>query len=529
MNILRRDHMENVTLAPGDYLAVLKRRKWNILIPIISILLISIIIAFALPPIYKSTTTILIEQQDVPLEYVKSSVSTYAEQQMQIINQRIMSSTRLLGIINRLNLYPEKKDTMMTEEIIEQMRGDIALEPISVNVVDPKTGRPTAATIAFTISYQGKNDPGKVLQVANVLASLFLEENSQVRERQATDVSKFLQEEVSKVKADLERMDALIARFKEKHMNDLPELVQINMQSINDIERNIDLLNNQSSQLKEKEAYMKTQLANTPQAFLETGRQRLNELNVKLVNLKHQFSDEHPDVIKARAEIAELEGQLKASLSNQSKERPDNPAYIILASQLTSTQSEIATVNGQIRDLNIRRSDYKRRIELSPQVESQYKVLLMERSNTQAKFDDLTRKHMESKVSQGLEKEQKGERFTIIDPARLPEIPFKPNRMAIILIGLVLGIGAGIGTGSFKEFTDTSVRDAGMLTQATSYPVLASIPFIVLESDIGKKRNIWIWAGAGILIFAVCGLIIFNYFIMDLDIFWVKLIGRLGI
>ena len=114
--------MENVALAPGDYLAVLKRRKWNILIPIISILLISVIIAFSLPPHYKSTTTILIEQQDVPLEYVKSSVSTYAEQQMQIINQRIMSSTRLLDIINRLNLYPELKDTMKTEEIIEQMR-----------------------------------------------------------------------------------------------------------------------------------------------------------------------------------------------------------------------------------------------------------------------------------------------------------------------------------------------------------------------------------------------------------------------
>ena len=97
------------------------------------------------------------------------------------------------------------------------------------------------------------------------------------------------------------------------------------------------------------------------------------------------------------------------------------------------------------------------------------------------------------------------------------------------MIGLVLGIGAGVGAGSFKEFSDTSVRDAGMLTQATSYPVLASIPVIVLAGDIGNKRNTWIWAGVGLLIFAVCGLIIFNYFIMDLDIFWVKLLGRLGI
>ncbi len=334
---------------------------------------------------------------------------------------------------------------------------------------------------------------------------------------------------MSKVKADLERIDALIARFKEKHMNDLPELVQINMQSISDIERNIDLLNNQSSQLKEKEAYLMSQLASTPQDFMQTDRQRINELNVKLVNLKHQFSDEHPDVIKTKAEVAELEQRLKVSSSSKSKERPDNPAYITLASQLAGTQSEIATVNAQIRDLRTRLNDYRRRIELSPQVESEYKALLMERSNTQAKFDDLTRKHMESKVSQGLEKEQKGERFTIIDPARLPEKPYKPNRAAIILIGLVMGIGAGIGAGSFREFTDTSVRHAGMLAQATSFPVLASIPFIVSESEIGKKRNIWIWTGAGILFVVVCGLIIFNYFIMDLDIFWVKLIGRLGV
>lgn len=520
--------MENAAMSPGDYLAVLKRRKWNIVIPIVSILLISVIIAFALPPIYKSTTTVLIEQQDVPLEYVKSSVSTYAEQQMQIINQRIMSSTRLLDIINRLNLYPELKDTMMTEEIIEQMRDDITLEPISVNVVDPKTGRPTSATIAFTISYQGKKDPGKVLQVANILASLFLEENSQVRERQATEVSRFLQDEVAKVKADLEGIDTAIARFKEKHVNDLPELVQVNMQSINDIERNIDLLNNQLSQLKEKEVYMKTQLANTPADFMQTDRQRLGELNVKLVNLKHQFSDEHPDVIKTKAEIAELEKRLKASSAGAGKERPDNPAYITLSSQLAGTRSEIATVSAQIRDLNTRLDDYRRRIELSPQVESEYKALLMERGNTQAKFEDLTKKFMESRVSQGLEREKKGERFTIIDPARLPEVPYKPNRPAIMLIGLILGIGAGIGIASFREFTDSSVHSAAMLTRVTSFPVLASIPLIVIDSKSDRKKTLWIWIAAGLVGFSLCATIIFHYFIMDLDILWVKVFGRLG-
>ena len=526
---MEKPYMENPTLAPVDYIAIVKRRRWNIIIPFVTIFLLSIIIALVLPPVYRATTTILIEKQDIPTDFVKTTVSTYAEQQMQIINQRIMSSPRLIEIINNLNLYPKERETMMTEDVIERMHKDISLEPVSVNTVDPKTGRPTAATIAFTISYEGKNDPNKVLQTANVLASLFLEENSRVRLGQATDVSKFLQDEFNKVKADLERMDASIARFKEKNVNDLPELVQVNMQSINDIERNIDLLNNQRSQLMEKEESLKVQLASTPRESMETDRQRLNELNVKLVTLGHQFSEEHPDVKKTKAEIAELEQRLKSASKKESSIRPDNPAYITIAAQLSSTQSEIATVNAQVRDLNKRLLDYKHRIELSPNVESEYKALLMERSNTQAKYDDLMKKYMESKESQGLEKEQKGERFTIIDPARLPDKPYKPNRVAIMLIGLVLGIGAGIGGASISEFLDTSVHSAYSLTSETSFPVLASIPFIVMEKKVKKSKAQWIWVGSGIFLAVICGLVVFHFFVMDLDIFWAKLLRWLNI
>jgi len=520
--------MENSIIAPVDFIAIIKRRKWYIVVPFASVFFLSIIIAFVLPPVYKATTTILIEQQDIPVDFVKTTVSTYAEQQMQIINQRIMSSSRLLEIINKLNLYPKERDSMMTADIIAHMRNDISLEPISVNVIDPKTGRPATATIAFTISYEGKNDPNKVLQTANVLASLFLEENIHARLEQATEVSKFLQDEFNKVKGDLEKIDASIVQFKEEHVNDLPELVQVNMQGIMDIERNIDLLNNQMAQLKDREGFLKVQLANTPREFMETDRQRLNELNVKLVNLKNQFSNEHPDVIKTKAEIAQLEQRLKTSSKNESKAHPDNPGYITIAAQLSSTQSEIATVNAQVRDLNARLLDYRRRIELSPKVESDYKVLLMERSNTQAKYDDLQKKYMESKVSQGLEKEQKGERFTLIDPARLPEKPYKPNRRAIMFIGLVLGIGAGIGGASIKEFLDTSVHKASTLAAETSFPVLASIPIIMMEENSRKVKTRWILLGIGLFLAIICGLIIFNFFVMDLEIFWVKLLRWLS-
>lgn len=518
--------MDTSTIIPQDYLAILKRRQWMLIIPFACVFGTAVIVALALPPVYKSTTTILIEQQDVPADFVKATVSTYAEQQLQIINQRIMSTPKLLGVIQRFNLYPDLRDTVMTEEVIARMRADIKLEPVSINVVDPKTGRPTAATIAFTLSYDGRN-PEKVLQVANVLASLFLEENVQQRERQASEVSRFLETESDKVKADLDRIDATIARFKKEHVNDLPELLQVNMQSMMDIERNIDTANNQLAQLREKEGYLKTQLASTPPEFKETDKQRLNELNVRLVNLKNQFSDEHPDVIKTKAEIAELEKRIKANPSRQL--RPDNPAYITLAAQLASTQAEIQSVNAQVRDLKLRLSEYKGRLITSPQVESEYKSLIMERDNTQAKYDDLMRKFMEAKVSQGLEKEQKGERFTIIDPARLPEKPYKPNRLAIMLIGLVLGLGAGIGAAATQEYTDTSIKNAGMLSRATSFPVLASIPVILTPKELQQAHSRRLLFLAGGIAALVLTLIVVHFLVTDLGVFTARLGRWIGI
>jgi polysaccharide chain length determinant protein (PEP-CTERM system associated) len=523
--------MEAPVFVPSDLLAILKRRKWCLILPFAIISASVLVLALALPPIYKSTSTILIEQQDIPAEFVKATISTYADQQLQIINQRIMSTTRLLDIINRFDLYPDQRGKEPIEEMIVRMRSDITLEPISIDVVDPKTGRPTTATIAFTLSYEGKNDPQKVYQIANVLASLFLEENVRTREQQAGEVSKFLEAELGKVKSDLARIDADIARFKEKNIGGLPELIGVNMQSVNDIDRNIDTLSNQKAQLQEREVYLQTQLASTPAEFRETDRERLSELKVQLVNLRQRFSDEHPDVKKTKTEIAEIEKNLKAGegVPKENMPRPDNPAYITLASQLSSVRSEMKSVESQIADLRQRGNKYKKLVSISPQVESSYKALAMERVNTQAKYDDLMRKLMEAKVSQGLEKEQKGERFTIIDPARLPEEPYKPNRMAIVLIGLVLSIGAGIGTAAVKEYSDGTVRSADLLAMVTSLPVLASIPHILTGRDIALRKTrltAWIVGSAVVAIMVVAA---FHFFVMDLDIFWAKLVRRMGI
>jgi len=255
--------MEPSAMTLNDYIEIVKRRKWSLILPAIIVFMASVIVALALPSIYKSTSTILIEAQDIPASFVMTTVTSYAEQRLESIHQRIVSFPRLLDLVNRFNLYPELKDKRTDEEIVGKMREDIILEPMSIETADSRGRRDSAVTIAFTLSYEGK-DPSTVQRVASVLTSQFLEENIQVRKKQAADTSEFLEEEMDRVKALLSELDAKMAVFKKAHVNELPELLQVNMQSLNNIETNIARLNDQLRVLKEREGYLQTQLASIP-------------------------------------------------------------------------------------------------------------------------------------------------------------------------------------------------------------------------------------------------------------------------
>ena len=207
-----------------------------------------------------SHSTILIEDQEIPREFVATTVTSYAEQRLQSINQRVMSSTKLMEIINRFNLYQELKNKADAEEITAKMRKDIKFETISADVVDPRTGSAKAATIAFSLSYRGEK-PAVVQQIASVLASLYLEENLKVREQQTSGTTKFLEEEMKSVQASLAELDAKIAAFKQRNIDALPELSQANLQGSDRLDIEVDRLNEQLRSLKEKESYLQTQLA----------------------------------------------------------------------------------------------------------------------------------------------------------------------------------------------------------------------------------------------------------------------------
>lgn len=518
--------MQPGDLTPRDVLDIVKRRLWVMLIPAMLFSSTAAMLAMTWPATYKSSATILIEDQEIPPEFVMATVTTYAEKRIESIRQRIMSTTRLLEIINQFNLYIKERERQSTEEVISKMRQNLKLTPISANVKDPRGfGKSGTTTIAFTLSYQGRN-PVTVQKVASQLTSVFLEENLKVRERQTMETTKFLEDEMNKVGEDLFAIEKEISAFKQDHINELPELYQTNLQMLNSLDREISRMGEQRSSLKDREALLRSQLASlSPHLEKEKQNERLDLLEENLISLQARFTSQHPDVVKAKAEIEKLKKDLQETQSKKGPKikAPDNPAWIAVNTQLEALKIEYTTVDRQIADLYEQQKEYQRRLATTPQIEQKYNTMIIERNNTKQKYDDLMKKVMEARVAHGLEKEQKGERLTLIDPARIPEKPFKPNRMGILLIGIIFGVGLGVGLAAVLEYTDNSVRKVEVLTMVTKLPVLAGIPEILTDHQKKRARNRRIALALGAVCLIVGGIFVFHLKVMDLDILWAKI------
>ncbi len=572
----------------GDYTAIIKRRKYYIVIPFLCVIIASAIIAYVLPSIYKSTTTILIEDQQIPTDLVRSTVPTVVEEAIQTITQQIMSRSKLLEVIKRFDLYNDLRGRETTEEIIERMREDINLEMISAEIIDQRTGRPSVATIAFSLSYEW-TDPSKVQKVANTLASLYLEQNLKDREKKARTTSTFIAAELNMLNENINQLEAKIADFKEKHFQSLPEMAQLNFQMVQRLDREVETFQQQIKNLKERKIYLEGQLAGIdpdlpgilrPDGRTADSKQRLKYLHTEYITLKTSLSEKHPDVIKMKKEINSLEKEvilkdeiqlkqnqleklktdlavkmarfskkhpdvinirksikfIKKEIEEKSKERgktqndaesPENPAYINIRTQIETTIMESSSLRKDRYRLKRKLEKYQKRLELTPQIELEYNLLSRDYNNARMRYQETQHKLMEAKSAEELEKGQKGQKFTIIDPAIFPEKPDKPNRLAIILIGFILGIGAGIGSASLKEFADQAIYSESALALLTGKPVFAVIPLIETKTDLKRKRRkkiilvLSILVGTGLILSAI------HFFYKPLDVLWFVILRKL--
>lgn len=571
-----------------DFVQIVRRRKGPMLWIGIVILALGSTIAFMLPAVYRSTATILIEEQEIPPDLVRSAITTYADQRIETIKQQVMSRATLWKIVEQYDLYKGMRKQSSTEDVLHKFIKDIQIEVINAKVVDKRTQNPTQATIAFTLAYDGES-PDIAQRVANELTSLFLGENLKTRERHAQQTTAFLKQEAENLARHIEDLETRIATVKQRANGALPELVQLNMQLMNQSDRELMDLDREIRTLEERKSYLEGEIATikphtpiisaTGERILDSGerlkalraqyasgaaslsaehpdiikmkqeiealeketghRPEIEEASKALVDARatlatfsQRFGKEHPDVVMAQRRIEALEQEIRRLGTTSNKNpmpRPENPAYISIQAQLNSTITTLEALKATRKDLKRRALEYAQRLEKTPHIEPEYLDLVRDRDGSAKKYDEIRSRLLEAQVSEGLEVQQKGERFSLIDPPGLPEKPEKPNRPIIVLLSLVLAVAGSAGSGAALESLDHSIRTPEQLAQLTHLFPLAVVPFMPNEEDLARVlRYRRLIKGAGVGAFVTI-LLVIHVFVLPLDVLWFAALRRFGI
>ncbi|RME35947.1 MAG: lipopolysaccharide biosynthesis protein [Gammaproteobacteria bacterium] len=583
------DQLQDAEL-PGlaEYLEVFGRRRATFFVTALAILVTALALAFGLPPVYRSSATILIEQPEIPKELVPSTITSFADQRVQMISQRVMTTANLQRIIEKYGLYPDERESEPMESVIEEMRDDITLEMVSADVIDPRTGKPGQANIAFTLAFE-YGDPVLAQQVANELVSLFLQENLKDRTEQATSASEFLAQQADALKEKIAELEQQLADFKQKNVENLPELFALNTQLMDRTEKELTDVQQQLRSLEDRRIYLRSELLKvSPQTDLysETGRPilgagdqlkikrteyltllakyspdhpdvvrlrkeiealeqeagkggaraeieaRLEGLRGELAAARERYSDSHPDVKRLRRTIAELEKELAsapaAPVPKAVEEEPNNPVWIQLKAQLESANAEYASLKAREAELREKLTDYERRLTLTPQVEREYNELTRDYQNAQLEYKEVRDKQMSAQLARNLESERKGERFTLIEPPLLPQEPAKPNRLAIGFLGLVLSLGGGLASVAMAEALDQTVHGRAGLRRLVGEPPLAVIPRIETAADRRGRVLRRLLTLLLLLALLAGALLAVHLLIMPLDVLWFTALRKLG-
>ncbi|MBX2867951.1 MAG: hypothetical protein KTR18_04720 [Acidiferrobacterales bacterium] len=518
----------------SDLISLLWRRKWLFLLSTFLLLLASLIVVFKIPPTYRATGQILVEQQEIPTQWVNSTVASYADERIQAIGQRVLTTSNLVSLIEKLGVYNQERyaNNLSLEALAARMRQNFSVENVRASIRDRNTGQTASATVAFRISFDHPS-PEVAQDVATELVNLYLAENVQSRTKAITDTRQFLESEADRLEKSLAQIEEKISVFKEENLGALPEHQSLNITAYQRTEQQIDEIDRTLDSLGERKIILEAGI-DSARRFLESGRSntdtvaeadprqvRLETLESELSNLESRYSDEHPDVIKKRREVAALReqiatepeypGRVDTTIVNAVSEQGDS-SLVRLNTELASAISEEDSLRVRRNDLVGKLAELDVLINKTPEVEREYKSLIRDHENTQAKYNDIRGKQNSARVSESLELEQKGERFTLLEPPLLPEIPHKPNRKKLSILALGASLFSSFGLIFGVDWMQGKVRSVRQLERASGVPMLASIGNIVTQSDVRKRSRRRLLFLSLILIFLGALAFMFNFY-----------------
>ena len=481
-----------------DYLVVLWDWKRFIGMNLLLIPLLAIVYLVVVPPQYKSTTTILIIPQSVPESYIQSTVSMRVEGRLATIQKQVTSRTVLSKVMNELKLFPKMIEKSEMDKAVEEMRKRIDIEVVQ----NPRMR--DQSTWAFSISF-AYEDPELAMHTTSRLTSLFIEENLRTREQQAVGTSEFLESQLKETKANLEIQEEKLKQYKLKYMGELPQEIQTNMNSLTRLQDYIRMNSDRIRSAEDRKVFLEARistmewpaqpgsggkdplLAEDPVRMLAIKRSQLAELSSK-------YTENHPTLISLRKEVAELEKSLREATRESTARESGNPMKTgssppnllypsrqademqLLKAQVVSTDAEISSLKKENERTHKEIAYLQNKVERAPRREQELIALTRDYDNLKKSYDSLLKKRLDANISENLEERQKGEQFQVLDPANLPERPFKPKKWNVMGIAFLIAVGFGFGGAISLEGMEETLRGKKDFEQFFKLRVFACIP-----------------------------------------------------
>jgi uncharacterized protein involved in exopolysaccharide biosynthesis len=527
-------------------LAFLRKRFIPIAAASCVVMLAALAVVFSRPSVYRSWGTLLVEGRFAQTDLLRTSATGLLLEQLNSVQQTVLNRSSLLALIKDFDLYPEIRDRLSEDELMERIRQDIVVD-ITKSSEDelPSFNRMPMDTVTVHLEYQSVI-PQTATAVAIVLVNRFIEESSRRREAKTQETYLFLQNQVRQSRIEVEGVEQEIARYKKEHFRSLPELMDMNLLAMDRIQKQMDATQMELTLAKERILFLDGQMAvqeplrhtvtvegQKVLSLEEQVRQmrnqllalravqsdkhpdvirlarrleaieevissrdqlrdvssRLREREGNLAELLKKFSPLHPDVIALEKEVellsqeAELLSTQNATTREAAEKSPDNPAYINLSTQLAQARLEIEAKQKMLDDLTSKYTEFRQRIEDTPGVEQGFIDLQRRYDTLKAGLRDLSTRMQSAKEAMDIEARELGEKITVLEMPVIPERPFKPNRALLLLLSLFLAGGAGLITGFVVESLDPTVHGPQEAALVTGLPLLGVFPSLATADE----------------------------------------------
>lgn len=465
------------------YLDIVWRRKWWVVVPLVLCVGASPFVLKRLPKVYRASTTILVTPQRLPEAFVRSTVTQRVEDRMASMSVQILSRSFLETVGREFGLIAADAAEPEIERVCGGLKGRVELE----------AGR----NLSYFEVTVFDETPVLAAGIANRLAELFIEQNSQMRTEQASGTRETVEGWLAEKKAELDTLEGRIADYKRGHLWELSDQLNSNFELLETSRERVTTLNKEIQGREERLSDLKSQVAleGTLAAASPTDpdplARQLAALEAELGQLLVSYTEENPAVRRKRTEIDDF--RRRHPQLTQTAQTPGGPAPVSARrAELERVEREIAGLVQERRAAEGQIAILTARINNTPLREQELKNLTRGYDAIKKEYEDLLQKKDQAARAEELETSRKSEQFRVQDPARVPSAPYRPQPLIVVLVCLATGLGVGAGAVVVLEFLDQSLKSEDDFRRAfPDVPLLSAVPHVdpaATRSGPGRRR-----------------------------------------